>query len=465
MIVTDACGRPLDAPLNVEAEVAWAGLRQRAHPRASRAAAAAGAARARVDGGRDGGAESDASARPPASRRSCETLRERRLFERGASIAVSRAPGRLDVMGGIADYSGSLVLERPIAEATWAAVQRVDRPVLEIVSLGRPPCSDPARTRWRPAARRSRYDAARQMFAQGPSSAGRPTSPASCSCWRASAGCRLTSGARIVVASQVPEGKGVSSSAAVETATHGGRRGRVRDRARAARPGAAVPDGREPRRRCAVRRDGPDDVRVRRRATRCWRCCASLRNCRRRCPFPTNRICGASIRASVTRWAAPTTAPSAPGRSWVCGCSPSTRGAGRVSGQHRARDFERELAQYLPEEMSRRRIPRSLRRHRGHRHDRRCPDGAIACVRRRRTRSTSAARAETFRELLLASAGEARPPAARRADVRVARQLRPLRSRLARGPIVSSRWCAPKVRRRACMAPGSPAAAAAAPSP
>ena len=40
-------------------------------------------------------------------------------------------------MGGIADYSGSLVLERPIAEATWAAVQRIDRPVLEIVSLGR----------------------------------------------------------------------------------------------------------------------------------------------------------------------------------------------------------------------------------------------------------------------------------------------------------------------------------------
>ena len=53
-----------------------------------------------------------------------DTLRERRLFERGASVSIARAPGRLDVMGGIADYSGSLVLERPIAEATWAAVQR-----------------------------------------------------------------------------------------------------------------------------------------------------------------------------------------------------------------------------------------------------------------------------------------------------------------------------------------------------
>ena len=52
------------------------------------------------------------------------TLRERRLFERGESIAVSRAPGRLDVMGGIADYSGSLVLQRPIREATFVAVER-----------------------------------------------------------------------------------------------------------------------------------------------------------------------------------------------------------------------------------------------------------------------------------------------------------------------------------------------------
>ena len=36
---------------------------------------------------------------------------------------ITRAPGRLDLMGGIADYSGSLVLQMPIAEATLAAVQ------------------------------------------------------------------------------------------------------------------------------------------------------------------------------------------------------------------------------------------------------------------------------------------------------------------------------------------------------
>ena len=45
-------------------------------------------------------------------------------FEAGEPIAVARAPGRLDVMGGIADYSGSLVLEMPIREATLVAAQR-----------------------------------------------------------------------------------------------------------------------------------------------------------------------------------------------------------------------------------------------------------------------------------------------------------------------------------------------------
>src|SRR5438132_14249097 len=55
-------------------------------------------------------------------------------FEPGSSVTVARAPGRLDVMGGIADYSGSLVLQRPIAEATFAAIQVTDQPVLHVVS-------------------------------------------------------------------------------------------------------------------------------------------------------------------------------------------------------------------------------------------------------------------------------------------------------------------------------------------
>lgn len=48
---------------------------------------------------------------------------------------VTRAPGRLDVMGGIADYSGSMVLELPIREATFVALQRDTELRLEVVSL------------------------------------------------------------------------------------------------------------------------------------------------------------------------------------------------------------------------------------------------------------------------------------------------------------------------------------------
>src|SRR3954471_2452347 len=45
------------------------------------------------------------------------------LFMRQSPIFIARAPGRLDIIGGFGDYSGSLVLELPIAEAAFAAVQ------------------------------------------------------------------------------------------------------------------------------------------------------------------------------------------------------------------------------------------------------------------------------------------------------------------------------------------------------
>src|SRR5207244_10168189 len=87
-----------------------------------------------------------------------ETLRNRQLFPQGASVIVTRAPGRLDVMGGIADYSGSLVLQLPIAEATFVALQPIEHPILEIVSIGREPYSIDLDSLTIP------YDQARQLF-------------------------------------------------------------------------------------------------------------------------------------------------------------------------------------------------------------------------------------------------------------------------------------------------------------
>jgi len=142
-------------------------------------------------------------------------LRVERLVESGAPIAVARAPGRLDVMGGIADYSGSLVLQRPIAEGTCAAVQRIDRPAFELHSVGRRPIAVPMTTLLRDGEPID-YETARRRFASGEQH------------WAAyivgvflvlahERGLGL-SGARVVIASDVPEGKGVSSSAALETA-------------------------------------------------------------------------------------------------------------------------------------------------------------------------------------------------------------------------------------------------------
>src|ERR1700741_1136493 len=147
-----------------------------------------------------------------------ETLdKHKSLFESQPEITIARAPGRLDVMGGIADYSGSLGLELPIAEATLVAVQKDQSRRLRIVSLldnetlsfGMP-LSDLERD-----GKPIEYAEAQRYFNQH---------------WAAyvagvflvlsrELGVHFDRGARLFISSQVPEGKGVSSSAALEVAT------------------------------------------------------------------------------------------------------------------------------------------------------------------------------------------------------------------------------------------------------
>ena len=57
------------------------------------------------------------------------------FFVRKNPIFIARAPGRLDVMGGIADYSGARVLELPLACTTTAFVQGQERPRCEVASM------------------------------------------------------------------------------------------------------------------------------------------------------------------------------------------------------------------------------------------------------------------------------------------------------------------------------------------
>src|SRR5208283_2660694 len=54
-----------------------------------------------------------------------------KFFASGRPIFIGRCPGRLDLMGGNVDYTGGLVFEATIREATWSAVQlREDRHVV-----------------------------------------------------------------------------------------------------------------------------------------------------------------------------------------------------------------------------------------------------------------------------------------------------------------------------------------------
>lgn len=132
------------------------------------------------------------------------------LFEHARPIVVARAPGRLDVMGGIADYSGSLVLQMPIQAAALAAVQSNESGEVVAVSGSRR-LEFPARALTdRPPAELARplaTDGGWAAYVLGPLAV------------LAQEERLALPGLRVFIASDVPEGSGVSSSAAVEIAT------------------------------------------------------------------------------------------------------------------------------------------------------------------------------------------------------------------------------------------------------
>jgi galactokinase len=148
------------------------------------------------------------------------TPEARHLFESGGELFVGRAPGRLDVMGGIADYSGSLVLELPIQEATFVAVQRNSERVLKIVSLseGSMPelTFEMSLSEFEGASGPITYEAARTHFQRDPSRQWAAYIAGVFLVLKRERGIHFPDGARILISSRVPSGKGVSSSAALE---------------------------------------------------------------------------------------------------------------------------------------------------------------------------------------------------------------------------------------------------------
>ena len=145
------------------------------------------------------------------------------FFDSKSELTITRAPGRLDVMGGIADYSGSLVLELPIAEATLVAVQKDDTRQLRIVSLIENETR--ALNFEMPLARFQRdgnpiaYEEAHSYFKSDKTHAWAAYVAGVFLVLMRERGTRFDQGARLLISSRVPEGKGVSSSAALEVAT------------------------------------------------------------------------------------------------------------------------------------------------------------------------------------------------------------------------------------------------------
>ncbi|KAL7187108.1 hypothetical protein ACSBR1_037222 [Camellia fascicularis] len=167
------------------------------------------------------------------------------IFNWEEEIFVARAPGRLDVVGGIADYSGSLVLQMPIREACHVAVQRNDpskqrlwkhaqsrqnakgqgsTPVLQIVSYGselsnRSPTFDMDLSDFMDGEQPISYQKAKEYFARDPSQRWAAYVAGVILVLMTELGVRFKNSISMLVSSAVPEGKGVSSSASVEVAS------------------------------------------------------------------------------------------------------------------------------------------------------------------------------------------------------------------------------------------------------
>ncbi|HEX3904968.1 MAG TPA: GHMP kinase [Polyangia bacterium] len=144
------------------------------------------------------------------------------FFDPRRPLLLARAPGRLDLMGGIADYSGSLVLELPLGVATFVVAQETggDEVVIESDQCGNPeaePRATFALAELADGGAPLEIAAARALFARDPRRAWSAYVLGALVILHREHGVRPR-GLRLLIRSDVPTGKGVSSSAALEVA-------------------------------------------------------------------------------------------------------------------------------------------------------------------------------------------------------------------------------------------------------
>jgi len=146
------------------------------------------------------------------------------FFDEDAPLYVARAPGRLDLMGGIADYSGSLVLELPLAAATFVAVQQSLTSTVSIFSINAaeigviPLVTLPLETIC-PVDGPLDYTSARRLLTNDPLREWAAYVAGVMVVLQRECSLLFQYGVKIMVYCEVPIGKGVSSSASLEVAT------------------------------------------------------------------------------------------------------------------------------------------------------------------------------------------------------------------------------------------------------
>jgi galactokinase len=144
-------------------------------------------------------------------------------FPPGKSMRISRAPGRLDVMGGIADYTGSLVCEMPLDRAAATALIARDDRQVSVMSFNLHDDNKPFTLQMSlDDLAKASIEQLREGFAQP----GRKWAGYLLGCLAILHEAQLLDladpklrGFNLALYSDVPSGAGVSSSAAIEVAT------------------------------------------------------------------------------------------------------------------------------------------------------------------------------------------------------------------------------------------------------
>lgn len=153
-----------------------------------------------------------------------ESIPSAGMFDASSPIFIARAPGRLDLMGGVADYSGSLVLQYPLGAATFVAAQTTRDSLITVQSTAAAAIGCDATVTvdaasLAPGGIPLEYGAARELLTSNPQRAWAAYALGALVVLAREHGVDISRGLCILVESSVPAGKGVSSSAALEVAS------------------------------------------------------------------------------------------------------------------------------------------------------------------------------------------------------------------------------------------------------